>query len=445
MVLGTRTWLQVAFAWHLSQVIDSLRMHTRRGREVAERATAGSIQSRVASGEAVEAAMRPRAYVFSAKRIAEHVPYKDKRPGFPKALQGIFWLDESGYYGCETQSDFAPQKELKLDGYALTFANGKMDLIERSYSYDFTGAVAPSSPQTWADNLGSAESATFSIKWNTDYTSAIVKDYFKAWGHLFQRSTKLVNAAQPLYAKFTIKMQSPPSWCPAPDTASCEVKSKCAQFVRQNHIGPIGLRRTLDAYFLFRIVDEHGTPIQPYFDKFVKFSNQDSLQKRSPQSKYDVSLTFNKRTVNQLNSFFNVRGLPVNATPAVVYFPDEHDSFSLNRPKTNAKGGNKYAANVVGKARHVFPKGGKGDKRVQQVHNLVQGLFGGIDKSHGAEGGSAAADYTHAGHAKHVFSDGSRQAAQVANTVDDVTEQLRDSALGWFKDHGRKGAQNEGR
>lgn len=246
--------------------------------------TATAIEALLARREAAgmnESAWRQTVKVFHSSDLAAVMPFRDPRPGFPEKLQGLWWLDESGFYGCQTQSYLNPAGFITpVEGYVQSWGMGLLNLEKRKSWITKHGQAHPNSGGGWSRIGGLIPS--FYIQWNSDYTYGVVKDYLKVWWWLTGPFLPLANIAQQVAMSMTIERQQIPKTCPLPDSASCEEKSKCAPYKRKLYAGPVGAGPFQNAYYVYQIVDGHGRKVQPYFDKWVEFAN--SRSKYSPQS-----------------------------------------------------------------------------------------------------------------------------------------------------------------
>lgn len=216
-----------------------------------------------------------RVDVFAFEDVAQHVQYRDAREGFPEQLQGIFWLDEGGFYGCQSQTKLSGGLHL-IKGYALTFADGSLDLSKKDSVMGVKSRVYTNRPRLYdALEAGPKE---FQIEWGEEYDVGVVTDYMKSMNLLFgERIANMYNQVQPGLVTPTLERQVPPASCPPPENAACEEKSKCASWVRKNHLATsVGLinRAVENAYYIFQIVDGQGQKVQPYFDKWLKYMTQ---------------------------------------------------------------------------------------------------------------------------------------------------------------------------
>lgn len=219
--------------------------------------------------------------VFKLAQMARSVPYKDTRRGFPEALQGIFWLDVDGYYGCKGVHTAVHGSS----GYGQIFTRGLLDLKTRVSTMDNRGRIRANSwGRTWKRLLHGARG--FSIQWNEDYTKGFIKNYFDIWH--WRYGERGVAALNTWGTEMTIEKQTPPSSCPAPEEASCSEKSACAAWIRKDFFGPSMLGMYKAGYYVFQLVDGHGRKMQPYFDKFEELMRSRYSEVSSKEHLQDI-------------------------------------------------------------------------------------------------------------------------------------------------------------
>lgn len=189
--------------------------------------------------------------------------------GCPEVLEGIYWMDEHGYYG---HSNLA----LPTGNYAVSFCEpGSLDKDSRTLKLYVGGPAFPFPNNAAGYNMKNRKAGLTFTFGDESYESASVQTVNSAPLQDF-----FVKSFLRPFVKYKMYRQTVPSngSCPPPLGATKLERSRCATWVRRTDIiGPAGTNSQY--YYLFEIVDKDGKRVQPYYDWYVSFQNWMSVKK----------------------------------------------------------------------------------------------------------------------------------------------------------------------
>jgi len=202
---------------------------------------------------------------FDMDKVQDEIPLPPST--YPEALHGLLWMDQHGAYGSSDMS-------FPASGYVVSFA----DAIKAWSPEERTISIAPwGKTWTWMNTAhayttwGVTKFVKYIYNWkfNEDFTYAqIVLEITLGPFGPFKMPEWLLNT--------NMHRQTPPpgASCPPEPGATKEQISQCATWRRETTILPgwflIG-QPTL-SYYIFKIADNKGNKIQPYFDAYAEFA-----------------------------------------------------------------------------------------------------------------------------------------------------------------------------
>mmetsp|Transcript_37038 Transcript_37038/g.74772 ORF Transcript_37038/g.74772 Transcript_37038/m.74772 type:complete len:321 (+) Transcript_37038:146-1108(+) len=204
---------------------------------------------------------------FPSKGVLREMPKVPR--SWPKALQGVYWLDQRGVYGFSDLRKTFNDLCISFDGPDVTF-----DPTTRVVTI-FTSGLS----WTWFNDAkgygelaGSRSKAHgYEFHYNPEYTVAQIIP--------FTTVPNLGKVRVPTAVlSFTTTTLFPEPWeCPPKPGAAKEQVSKCAAARRDSTwFTPYPPFFNRQVYHIFRIGDEDHRPIQPYFDAYLKFAETTS-------------------------------------------------------------------------------------------------------------------------------------------------------------------------
>jgi hypothetical protein len=174
---------------------------------------------------------------------------------YPKELQGVFWMDQGGYYGHSDVPVSAPD-------LAFTFgdtAYSKWNPQNRTISVATTGPA-----WTWMNSI-----AGYAMYTAAHHSGA----YYDFQGNADLSYFDIKPSGYMPGGPYSMKKVTPGPGvsCPPPPGTSKDEIVKCAAWDRISHM----LGKEVH-YYVWQIGDAHGNPIQPYYDEYIKFANSKS-------------------------------------------------------------------------------------------------------------------------------------------------------------------------
>lgn len=187
----------------------------------------------------------------------------------PEQLQGVFWMDQGGVYGhSDTLVSLASAPDL---AFTMNEANSDFNKETRTLTVDVTGPG-----WQWMNNwkgllfakaLGFLQ-FKYRIEWNEKYTFGQIVPT------LVVPLLDIRISVPSWLVSFTFELADPHTPCPPPEGTSKKDMVKCATWRRPSTgllMKPLGEQGVFN-YYMWRIADKHGKPIQPYYDAFVKYA-----------------------------------------------------------------------------------------------------------------------------------------------------------------------------
>jgi len=217
---------------------------------------------------------------FPKDRRLQHVlPLAPK--DYPEALQGIAWLDQTGFYGETTLVGSFPD-------YCISMGDPKYPLNRLTRTI-----VADAAGPTWQWHnseegygfVSFAALTNFKYKshWNKDYTQAqVIPTLWFSW------LGKITIPPWLLDFKVTVLPKPEEGVCPPKPDATPKQRSRCAKYRRDSVFLPAipGLSFEIGTYYAFEVVDGDGKPVQPYYDQYLAYEDTQTKPDAEAAKKY---------------------------------------------------------------------------------------------------------------------------------------------------------------
>jgi len=224
-------------------------------------------------------------HFFNTDETLENLPPSIK--DLPEQLQGVFWMDQGGVYGhSDKLVSLASAPDL---AFTMNEANSDFDRETRTLTVDVT---APG--WQWMNNWKGLLFAKvlgflkfkYRIEWNEKYTFGQIVPTFVV-------PLLDIRMAMPTWLlSFTFELADPHTPCPPPEGTSKKDMVKCATWRRPSTgllMKPLGSHGVFN-YYMWRIADKHGKPIQPYYDAFMKYAKTTDAPPTTLASLFGIDL-----------------------------------------------------------------------------------------------------------------------------------------------------------
>ena len=195
---------------------------------------------------------------FDSAKVGSILPMPPK--DVPESLQGILWMDQSGYYSSSDILIGAPDLAFSL---AVPF-----DAKRALFTVDVSGPTWQWMSTTEGKlvfRVLKTIGFRYEIQFNKNYTHGQIYPTL-LWGRIYMPKAII---------SFTMETMTPPaSLCPPTKGATKAEASKCATWDRVSSgllsafIGKYGVLH----YYVFQIIDGAGQPVQPYYDAFQEWA-----------------------------------------------------------------------------------------------------------------------------------------------------------------------------
>jgi hypothetical protein len=234
---------------------------------------------------AVAEAEKEHTHFFKNSDVAEILPLPPK--DYPESLQGLHWMDQSGFYAHSDVPLGAPDLALSFGGDT---AFHKLDRKTRTLKIDVVGPGWQWMNRwdgymfAWAIGLVGFH---YVMEFNEDYSFAqIYPTITLPFGMGVVSLPKVVMS-------FTMVLQKPPEGsCPPTAAATKKDITSCATWdrVSTNFMSHVLGSWAEFHYYVFRIVDADGKPVQPYFEQFESFARQSTKPSPSAAKIFGIDL-----------------------------------------------------------------------------------------------------------------------------------------------------------
>lgn len=216
---------------------------------------------------------------------------------FPKNLRGLFWTDESGFYG----NGFGTKVPLTDTALPMPLPAGGSSLLAQSFyspgiaqDWKSLSVCLPKSEMAYANyrpayytvrdtyadvaplKIQLEDALKLSLPATTKQTLEKQLQSLKC-GYTFTFSDDTYTNAtinnNPAGLTYTFVKQTPPAGkCPPAPGATKDEISECADWRRDIIASIGGTQKVLTTYYIWQIVDEDGNPIHPAFDQYVAWT-----------------------------------------------------------------------------------------------------------------------------------------------------------------------------
>lgn len=217
-------------------------------------------------------------------------------PGdYPKSLQGMLWMDQTGSFGFSNISGGAPdlafstgdtkyaqlnretrQLDINIFGPAWQWQNNA-----EAYEFHHDLLTGP-----WS-HLG-VKFHHYEFVFNDDYSFAQIYPVMQsALGNVYRVPESMLS--------FTMTLQTPnPGQCPPKEGATREEISSCALWRRESRVFTVvpGIAKNIGTfvYYAYQIVDQKGNRIEPYYSAYKDWANENSKPDAEAAAKFGLTL-----------------------------------------------------------------------------------------------------------------------------------------------------------
>lgn len=208
-----------------------------------------------------------RTWPIPVQEIWKKVP---NPPGYyPEAMQGVWWMDQYGYYGhADTEgaaenllsfgeTDFYEWDDKEPNFMYVSGVCGGAWVMEASTQAGQDYASGLCHPRVGkADALGGVTRFTFTDDFSMAYFDVYAAGLFRA---------------NPKYIGVMYLQNAPEGACPPAENATKYERNLCAKWIRRSWAADN--TNLTDPYFdypVFQIADSEGIPIEPYFSAYVE-------------------------------------------------------------------------------------------------------------------------------------------------------------------------------
>jgi len=213
--------------------------------------------------------------VSGETRFFENSAVEDVLPkapaDYPDNLQGIIWMDQGGFFGHSDVPFNAPDLACSFGDTAFH----RLDPDTRVLKVTITGPA-----WQWMNkflgyvgyNLLGVLGFFYEFQWNEDYSVAqTLPGLDLGMLGVYQVPMWLMS--------FTMVLQTPPEGaCPPAKGASKKDIAKCAKWdrVSSGFLSPLLGSYGVLHYYVYQIVDKDGKRVQPFYDAFLEWANQNT-------------------------------------------------------------------------------------------------------------------------------------------------------------------------